>query len=238
MHHIPNPPLQEPRPAGTLRVLAIDVGGSHVKIRSSAGGEERRFDSGLDMGAEVMTKAVLKMADGLAYDAISMGYPGRVLRNRIEAEPVNLGKGWVDFAFAQAFGVSLRIVNDALMQAVGSYRGGRMLFLGLGTGLGAAIVAENVCLPLEIAHLPYRNGRTYEDYLGRAGRKKRGHKKWRKHVHRVVALFDRALEPDYVVIGGGNVDHLDRLPPKSFRGDNQNAFKGGFRIWTDSRLIL
>ena len=235
---MPDTPTDPLRDVPAPRVLAIDVGGSHVKVRSNAGGDERRVASSPDMTAAAMARAVRKTAEGLTYDVIAIGYPGPVRHDRIRAEPVNLGKGWVGFDFAAAFGVPVRIVNDALMQAVGSYRGGRMLFLGLGTGLGAAIIAENVCPPLEIGHLPYRKGRVYEDYLGAASLAKRGHRRWRKHVHRVVALFDRTLEPDYVVIGGGNVEALDRLPPKSFRGDNEKAFTGGFRLWADPRLVL
>jgi polyphosphate glucokinase len=217
-------------------ILAIDVGGSHVKIRSSAGGDERRIDSGPEMTAAAMADAVEKLADGLAYERISMGYPGPVVHNRILAEPHNLGSGWVGFDFAARFKKPVKLVNDALMQAIGSYDGGRMLFLGLGTGLGAAMIVDKVAQPMEIAHLPYRKGRTFEDYLGEASREKRGEAKWRKHVFAVSAMLMAALEPDYIIIGGGNVDHLETLPPGARRGDNARAFDGGFRLWTDPDL--
>lgn len=217
-------------------VLAIDIGGSHVKIMSSAQGEERRAVSGPSMNAAAMADAVEQLAKGMAYDVIAMGYPGPVIHNRILSEPHNLAKGWVGFDFAKRFGKPVRIVNDALMQAIGSYQGGRMLFLGLGTGLGAAMIADHVALPMELAHLPYRKGRTFEDYLGEAGLEKRGDAKWKKDVFAAVAQLTAALEPDYVVLGGGNVEKLTSLPPNVRRGDNANAFKGGFALWLDPRL--
>lgn len=217
-------------------VLSIDIGGSHVKILSSAGGQPRRVDSGPDMDAAAMADAVEQLAKGLPFDVISMGYPGPVVHDRIVAEPHNLGRGWVAYDFGRRFGKPLKIVNDALMQAVGSYDGGRMLFLGLGTGLGAAMIVDNVAQPLEIAHLLYRKGRTFEDYLGNASLEKRGRKKWEKHVGNAVEKLTEALEPDYVVIGGGNVDKLHTLPEKSRRGDNANAFKGGFDLWLNPEL--
>jgi polyphosphate glucokinase len=217
-------------------VLAIDIGGSHVKIMSSAGGDERKAVSGPDTDAAAMTDAVERHAKGMTYDVIAMGYPGPVIHNRILSEPHNLAPGWVGFDFARRLGKPVRIVNDALMQAIGSYEGGRMLFLGLGTGLGAAMIADHVALPMELAHLPYRKGRTFEDYLGEAGLEKRGRKKWEKHVFGAVAKLTAALEPDYVVIGGGNVERLKSLPPNARRGDNANAFKGGFALWLDRRL--
>jgi polyphosphate glucokinase len=219
-------------------VLAIDIGGSHVKIMSSAGGEERKATSGPHMDAAAMADAVEKLAAGLQYDVIAMGYPGPVVHNRILAEPHNLAPGWTGFDFAQRFGKPVRIINDALMQAIGSYEGGRMLFLGLGTGLGAAMIVDNVAQPMELAHLPYRKGRTYEDYLGEAALLKRGHAKWEKHVTEAVAQLSAALEPDYTVIGGGNVELLKTLPPKARRGDNANAFKGGFALWLDKTLRI
>lgn len=226
------------KPANALRVLAIDVGGSHVKIQCDATGDERKTVSGPTMTAAEMVKKVKSMAEGLQFDAVTMGYPGPVLHNRILAEPFNLGAGWTSFDFAAAFNAPLRIVNDAMMQAVGSYNGGRMLFLGLGTGLGAALVIDNVCVPLEVGHLPYRKGRSFEDYLSEASLEKRGRTKWRKHVFKVAKLMMRAFRPDYIVLGGGNVEQLDKLPPHAIRGDNANAFTGGFRIWTDTRLVL
>lgn len=218
-------------------VLSIDIGGSHVKILSSAGGEEKKAESGKSMTAADMVAAVKSMADGMKYDVIAMGYPGPVVHDKPLREPVNLGEGWVGFDYRAAFGCPVRIVNDALMQALGSYTGGRMLFLGLGTGLGAAMIVENVAQPMEIAHLPYRKGKSYEHYVSEAYRENKGHKKWQKRVFDVVEALSAALEPDYVVIGGGNVEKLDSLPPKCRRGDNALAFEGGFRLWKDNKLI-
>ena len=217
-------------------VLAIDVGGSHVKILLSSGGEERRTKSGPDMTAQQMIEKVKALAEGLHFDVVSIGYPGPVHHNRPLIEPANLGTGWVGFDFAASFGKPTKMVNDALMQAIGSYEGGRMLFLGLGTGLGAAMIVENVAQPMELAHLPYKKGRSFEDYVGERGLEKRGLEKWRKSVFDVVGRLRAAMEPDYVVIGGGNVEKLDELPPDCRRGDNQRAFEGGFRLWRDKSL--
>ncbi|MBZ9757610.1 ROK family protein [Mesorhizobium sp. ESP6-5] len=219
-------------------VLSIDIGGSHVKILTSDGGTERRTDSGPDLTPGQMIDKVKKLADGLSYDVISMGYPGPVRQNKPVLDPMNLGKGWAAFDFTAEFGKPVKVVNDALMQALGSYEGGRMLFLGLGTGLGAAMVLDNVGQPMELAHLPYRKGQSFEDYVGERGLVKRGKKKWRGHVFDVVNRLRAALQPDYVVIGGGNVDKLDELPPDSRRGDNTRAFEGGFRLWRDKALIV
>lgn len=222
----------------TPTVLAIDIGGSHVKIRASAGGEERKAVSGPKMNAASLADAVEKLALGLVFDVVAIGYPGPVVHNKILSDPHNLAPGWVGFDFAKRFGKPVRIVNDALMQAIGSYQGGRMLFLGLGTGLGAAMIVDNVAQPMELAHLPYRKGRTFEDYLGEASLEKRGHERWQKHVFDVVDQLSAAMEPDYVVIGGGNVAKLDHLPPNARRGDNTNAFKGGFALWLDKTLVV
>jgi polyphosphate glucokinase len=219
-------------------VLTIDVGGSHVKILTSAGGEMRRTDSGPSLTPQQVVAAVTKLAEGLDYDVISMGYPGPVRDNKPSLDPFNLGKGWNGYDFTAAFGKPVKLVNDALMQAIGSYDGGRMLFLGLGTGLGAAMVINNVGQPMELAHLPYKKGESFEDYVGERGLVKRGKKKWRKYVFDVVDRLRAALQPDYVVIGGGNVDKLDELPEKSRRGDNTRAFEGGFRLWRDKALIV
>lgn len=219
-------------------VLAIDIGGSHVKIRSSAGGDERKVESGKAMTGPEMVIAVTAMAKDMTYDVIAMGYPGPVVHNKPLREPVNLGTGWVGYDYAGAFSCPVRIVNDALMQAIGSYRGGRMLFLGLGTGLGAAMIVENVAQPMEIAHLPYRKGKTYEHYLREAYRKEKGNAKWQKRVTDVVERLTAALEPDEVVIGGGNVEKLDTLPPGCRRGDNTLAFEGGFQLWKNPNLIV
>lgn len=219
-------------------VLAIDVGGSHLKIMTSTGGQERKVASGPNMDASAMADAVEKLAAGLEYDVVSMGYPGPVIHNRILAEPHNLAGGWVGYNFEARFKKPTKIVNDALMQAVGSYNGGRMLFLGLGTGLGAAMIVDNVAQPMEIAHLLYRKGRTYEDYLGEVFLEKRGLKRWTRFVFDATERLRAALEPDDVVIGGGNVARLTNLPPSARRGDNTKAFKGGFLLWTDPTLRL
>jgi polyphosphate glucokinase len=219
-------------------VMAVDIGGSHVKFRLSSGGEERKADSGPDMTAGQMIDTVKGMARGLAFDVMAIGYPGPVVRNRITLEPHNLGTGWVGCDFGKAFGKPVRIVNDAVMQAIGSYEGGRMLFLGLGTGLGAAMIVENVALPMELSHLPYRKGGSFEAYVGERGLARRGRKKWREYVFDVAERLSAALQADYVVIGGGNVDKLDELPPNARRGDNENAFRGGFRLWRDSALVI
>jgi polyphosphate glucokinase len=219
-------------------VLAVDIGGSHVKILTSAGGEERRVDSGPGLTPSELVDAVNKLARGLSYDVISMGYPGPVSHDRPLADPANLGAGWAGYDFAARFGRPVKMVNDALMQAIGSYDGGRMLFLGLGTGLGAAMIVANVAQPMELAHLPYKKGRSFEDYVGERGLVKHGKKKWRGYVFDVVDRLRAAMQPDYVVIGGGNVDKLDELPADSRRGDNTRAFEGGFRLWRDKALIV
>ena len=213
------------------RILVIDVGGTHIKFRVDARGRIFRFSSGPGLGPERMTHKVLKRARGLAWDAVSIGYPGLVFHGRIAAEPHNLGKGWMGFDFVAAFGKPVRIVNDAAMQAIGSYRGGRMLFLGLGTGLGATLIVDGVVEPTEIGHMPYRNGRTFEDYLGERGRRRLGTRKWRQAVVDVIAHLEAAFEADYVVLGGGNARRLKKLPPRARRGDNRNAFVGGVRLW-------
>ena len=219
-------------------VLSIDVGGSHVKILTSAGGEMRRVPSGPSLTPDKVVASVRDLAEGLNFDVISMGYPGPVSDNKPSLDPFNLGKGWNGYDFTAAFGKPVKLVNDALMQAIGSYDGGRMLFLGLGTGLGAAMIIRNVGQPMELAHLPYKKGATFEDYVGERGLVKHGKKKWRKYVFDVVGRLRAALQPDYVVIGGGNVDKLDELPEKSRRGDNTRAFEGGFRLWRDKALIV
>ena len=222
------------REARTGKVLVVDVGGSHVKILASGRREPRKFVSGPTMTPRQMVAGVEKLARGWKYDVVSIGYPGLVLQGRPVAEPHNLGRGWVRFDYRAAFGRPVRIINDAAMQALGGYKGGRMLFLGLGTGLGSALIADGVVEPMELGHLPYKKG-TYEDYVGQRGLDKRGKKKWRRHVADVVAGFVAALEPDDVVLGGGNVRKLKELPPGCRAGDNANAFVGGFRLWAKPR---
>jgi polyphosphate glucokinase len=213
-----------------LAVLAVDVGGSHVKALLSGETERRRFDSGPDLTPQTMVDGVLRLADGWRFDCVSVGIPMPVRGGKPTVEPVNLGKGWVGFDFEAAFGVPTKVVNDAVMQAVGSYEGGRMLFLGLGTGLGSALIVDRVIVPLEVAHLPFRK-KTFEDYVGERGLELHGKKKWRKTVFEVVERLAAAMEADYVVIGGGNAQMLDELPPRSRRGENEQAFAGGFRLW-------
>ncbi len=214
----------------TQSVLAVDVGGSHVKALLQGESERRRFDSGRDLTPQAMAEGVLQLAEGWSFDRVSVGIPMPVRDGKPVAEPVNLGKGWVGFDFDAAFGVPTKVVNDAVMQAVGSYEGGRMLFLGLGTGLGSALIVDKVVEPLELAHLPFRK-KTFEDYVGEKALKRDGKKKWRKTVFEVVERLAAALEPDYVVIGGGGAKELDELPPGSRRGENEQAFEGGFRLW-------
>ncbi|MBV9531644.1 MAG: ROK family protein [Bradyrhizobium sp.] len=218
------------RTTSTPRVLVVDVGGTSVKILATGQDEHRSFASGPTLTPLQMVSGVKKLARGWSYDGVSIGYPGPVLDGRPIAEPYNLGRGWIGFDFAAAFGHPVKVVNDAAMQALGSYTGGKMLFLGLGTGLGSTIIVDGIVQPMELGHLPYKK-RTYEDYVGRAGLKRHGKKKWRRHVADVVARFIAALEPDDVVIGGGNVKKLDVLPPHSRAGDNADAFRGGFRLW-------
>ncbi len=218
-------------PKSPKTVLAIDVGGTHVKILASGQKTPRKIASGKTMSASKMAAAVLQMAKDWKYDAVSIGYPGPVAGGKPLHEPFNLGKGWVGFDFKKAFGCPVKIVNDAAMQALGSYEGGRTLFLGLGTGLGSTLIIDGVLEPMEIAHLPYKHGKTYEDYLGIGGLKKLGKKKWRKNVFEVVEKLKNALEADSVVLGGGNAKKLKELPPGARLGDNANAFIGGFRLW-------
>src|ERR1700678_3489966 len=214
-----------------MKVLVVDVGGTHVKILASGQKESRKFDSGPDLIPGNMVRQVKKLAGAWQFDAVSIGYPGPALHNRPVAEPHNLGRGWVGFHFEKAFGHPVRVINDAAMQALGSYKGGRMLFLGLGTGLGSAMIVEHVLAPMELAPLPHKNGKTYEDYLGIRGYKRLGKKAWRRHVAEVVKLLKNALNPDFVVLGGGNSKNLKKLPPGARLGDNHNAFMGGDRLW-------
>jgi polyphosphate glucokinase len=213
------------------RVLVIDVGGSHVKTRVSGRREMRQFESGPTLTPRQMVSRVLRLTGDLKYDAVSIGYPGVVVHGKVVTEPYNLGRGWVGFDFRKAFGRPTLLMNDAAMQAVGSYEGGRMLFLGLGTGLGSALIVDGTVAPMELAHLPYKRGRSYEDYLGDRGRRRLGAKKWRRVVADVVAQLSKALEADYVVIGGGNARKLKKLPANARLGNNDFAFLGGVRVW-------
>lgn len=213
-----------------MNVLVVDVGGTHVKILATGRDAPRKVASGPTLTPNQMVSSVQKLAGNWKYDAVSIGYPGVVLRGRPVAEPRNLGHGWVDFDFETAFGRPVKVINDAAMQALGSYKGGKMLFLGLGTGLGSTLIVDGVVAPMELGHLPYKKG-TFEDYVGLRGLERRGRKKWRRDVADVVTRLMAALEPDEVVLGGGNVRHLDELPRGCRAGDNADAFVGGFRLW-------
>jgi predicted NBD/HSP70 family sugar kinase len=214
-----------------MNLLVVDVGGTHVKLLATGRRVPLKLPSGPKLGPRDMVRAVLAATAAWRYDVVSIGYPGPVVRGKPLRDPHNLAPGWTRFDFARAFGRRVQIMNDAAMQALGSYDGGRMLFLGLGTGLGTALVEEGAVLPMELAHLPYRNSRTFEDYLGLRGLERLGVRKWQKHVHEVSEMLRTATVADHVVLGGGNVKKLLRLPPHAHRGDNQNAFRGGFRMW-------
>jgi hypothetical protein len=214
-----------------MRILVVDVGGTNVKILASGKRTPIKIPSGPDMTPARMVREVLAATAGWEFDVVSIGYPGPVSNGRPALEPWNLGRGWVRFDYKKAFGKPVRIINDAAMQALGSYAGGTMLFLGLGTGLGSALIADGKLVPLELAHLPYLRGETYEEYLGEKGYRSLGKRTWRRHVNLVAALFMAAFRADYIVFGGGNSKHLKQLPPHSRLGSNANAFKGGFRLW-------
>jgi polyphosphate glucokinase len=216
-----------------VKVLVLDIGGTHAKVLATGHWKAVQIPSGSRMTPAKMVAAVTAATAGWIYDAVSIGYPGPVVHGRPVIEPCHLGCGWVGFDFKRAFHRPVKMINDASMQALGSYEGGRMLFLGLGTGLGSALVVDNVLEPLELAHLPYRKARTYEDYLGQAGLKRLGKRKWRRHVAAVVRHLRTAMQADYVVLGGGNVRLIHRLPPHTRCGKNANAFRGGFRLWAN-----
>lgn len=213
------------------KILVVDVGGTHVKVRVTGQREERRIPSGSAMTATKVVRDVKRLVKDWEYDVISIGYPGPVIHGRPVHNPHNLGGGWVGFDFGKAFGCPVKVINDAAMQALGSYKGGRMLFLGLGAGLGSAMIVDGILEPMELAHLPYKNGRTYEDYVGLRGLKRFGKKSWRRHVTDVVKRLKDALGAEYVVLGGGNSKNLKKLPPGTRLGDNRNAFIGGARLW-------
>ncbi|MDB4900389.1 MAG: polyphosphate glucokinase [Gemmatimonadetes bacterium] len=217
-----------------MKVLVIDVGGTNIKLLASGRRSARKIPSGPHLTPQAMVKAVRDTVSDWSWDHASIGYPGPVGGNRPLREPVNLGRGWVRFDYEKALGVPVRMVNDAAMQALGSYKGKNMLFLGLGTGLGTTLIRDGAVIPLELAHLPYRKGHSFEEYVGEAGLLRLGKPAWRRHVAEVVDLLMNATVADYAVLGGGNVRHLKDLPPRTRRGNNANAFRGGFRLWQES----
>ena len=228
--------IASPRGSGDsshVKILVIDIGGTNIKLLASGQRTPVKVPSGPKLTPRQMVNEVLEATEGWSFDAVSIGYPGPVARNKPTKEPVNLGGGWTRFNYERAFGRPVRMINDAAMQALGSYSGRTMLFLGLGTGLGNTLVIDGVVVPLELAHLPYANGKTYEEVIGEAGLKRLGKRKWRRHVNTIVELLSAATNADYTVIGGGNVRFLEVLPPKARRGNNANAFRGGFRLWDD-----
>jgi len=214
-----------------LKILVIDIGGTNVKVRVDTDPEKRSFPSGTSLTPQQMVEGVLKLAQGWTYDAVSIGLPAPISKNQPTHDPANLGKGWVDFDYDNGFSKKVKLVNDAAMQAVGSYDGGRMLFLGLGTGLGSCLIADHVIIPMELAHMPYRKGKSFEDAVGVRALKKHGKKRWEKEVHEVIEILSAGLLPDYVVLGGGNAVRLKDIPENCRLGDNANAFTGGFRLW-------
>jgi polyphosphate glucokinase len=216
-----------------MKILVIDVGGTHVKVLATGRKTPIKIKSGSTLTPRRMVAAVKRVTEGWHYDAVSIGYPGAVMHGRPVHEPYNLGPGWVGFDFQRAFGKPVKVINDAAMQALGSYRGGRMLFLGLGTGLGSALVVDGIVEPTELAHLPYKKGRTYEEYVGLRGLERLGKKKWRRAVEDVATRLKYALQTEDLVLGGGNAKLLKKLPPDSRLGSNANAFIGGFRLWNE-----
>lgn len=218
-----------------MKVLVVDVGGTHVKVLATGHKTPRKVPSGPDMTAGKMVKAVKRLAADWTYEVVAIGYPGVVAHDRPVAEPHNLGGGWVGFDFRRAFGRPVKVLNDAALQALGDYRGGRMLFLGLGTGLGSALIVDGVIEPMEVAHLPYKKGRTYEDYVGERGLERLGKRKWRRHVADVASRLKAALEADDVVLGGGNARMIERPPAGARIAENARAFTGGFRLWNGAR---
>ena len=220
--------------AAPLKILVVDVGGSHVKFLASGQSDRREFVSGPRLAPQQMVQRVLEMTADWAFDGVTIGYPGVVRGGVPVREPHNLGGGWVGFDFKAAFGREVRIINDAAMQALGGYRGGKMLFLGLGTGLGSALIVDSLVVAMELGHLHCGRGRTYEDLLGTQGFERLGKKKWQRKVCAVVQGFSNALLPDEIVIGGGRAHLLEHLPPLTRRGENEDAFLGGFRLWDEA----
>jgi predicted NBD/HSP70 family sugar kinase len=222
--------------AKSAKVLVVDVGGTNVKLLATGQKEPRKYPSGPTMTPRKMVRLVKKSVSDWKFDCISIGYPGPIINGHPLREPHNLGSGWVGFNFQKAFGCPVKVLNDAAMQAVGSYKGGRMLFLGLGTGLGSAMIVNGILQPMELAHLGYKNGKSYEDYLGLRGLERMGKKKWRRYVAKITKQLKAALEADYVVLGGGNSKKLKKLPPGARLGGNENAFLGGFRMWQKNQV--
>ena len=214
-----------------MKILVIDVGGSHIKALATGHKVPVKIPSGPKLTAKEMARSIRKAVAGWKYSAVSVGYPGPVMHGKPVSEPKNLGPGWVGFNFRKAFGCPVKVINDAAMQALGSYRGGRMLFLGLGTGLGSALIVDGVLAPMELAHLPFKRGRTYEDYVGNAALKRLGKRKWRRQVVEVVTRLKTALEAEDIVVGGGNAKLFHKLPAGVRLGTNANAFIGGYRLW-------
>jgi polyphosphate glucokinase len=214
-----------------MKVLVIDIGGTNIKVASTDMRVPIKIPSGPTLTAEQMTQDVLAATEGWSYDRISIGYPGPVTHDHPLAEPHNLAAGWIDFPYTRAFGKPLRFINDAAMQALGGYKGGRMLFLGTGTGLGSALIFDGTVIPLELAHLPYKNGLTYEDYIGLEGLERRGKKRWRKSVLDIISLLQAALVCDSVLLGGGNAKLMKDLPSHVILGANSNAIDGGLKLW-------
>jgi polyphosphate glucokinase len=221
-----------------MKILVLDVGGTHVKLKLSGQDEVRKFDSGAELTPQRMIDGVRETAPDWRYDAVGIGFPSPVVGGKIAKEPVNLGAGWLDFDLAAGLGKPVRVINDAAMQALGGYQGGRMLFLGLGTGLGTALVVDDVVVGMELGHLPYRKDRSFEDYVGLAGLERRGREKWQASVFDVVRILKAALVAEYVLLGGGNVKKLTEMPPDARRGDNVDAMLGGERLWQDQSAAV
>ena len=219
-----------------MKVLVVDVGGTNIKVKVSNKPEVRKFTSGELLSAREMCNLVLKNCPDWTFDRVSIGFPGVTRDNCIAAEPVNLGRGWKNYDFEKSFGKPVRVINDAAMQALGSYEGGRMLFLGLGTGLGTTLILDGIIVALEMGHLPYKKNRSFEHFVGTHGLKRVGKNRWHEYVFDVVNYLKNAMVADYVVLGGGNVKKLEKLPPGSRRGDNSLAFLGGIRLWDDKFL--